>query len=74
MRIVVFIASCIIALVEYNSSNNINIWTVLFALIAILFNPIFPIYLHYKDIWAILDIVGAIVFIVKGVITYKESK
>ena len=74
MRIVVFIASCMIISINYKTYNKINLWIVLFALIAILFNPIIPIYLHDKDIWAILDIVGAIIFIIDGIIRYKEAK
>ena len=74
MRIVVFIASCMIISINYKTHNKINLWIVLFALIAILFNPIIPIYLHDKDIWAILDIVGAIIFIIDGIIRYKEAK
>ena len=74
MRIVVFIASCMIISINYKTYNKINLWIVLFALIAILFNPIIPIYLHDKDIWAILDIVGASIFIIDGIIRYKEAK
>ena len=74
MRIVVFIASCLIVLIEYKGSNNITIWTVLFALIAILFNPIIPIYLHNKDIWTTLDVIAAIIFFINGLIRYKASK
>lgn len=44
----------------FKQSNNI--W-ILFALIAVLFNPIMPIYLYDKSIWAVLDIFTAIAFI-----------
>ena len=43
----------------YKLSNNM--W-ILFAVIAVLFNPIVPLYLHDKSIWIILDILTAIAF------------
>ncbi len=37
-----------------NDNNKLNIWVVIFLIIAILFNPIFPIYLD-KESWKIID-------------------
>ena len=37
-----------------------------FGTIAILFNPINPIYFNNKDIWMVIDIIVAISFIFKG--------
>ena len=72
MRIVVFISSCLIISINYKEHNKLDLWTILFALIAILFNPIIPIYLHDKDVWAILDVIGAIIFMINGVIRHKK--
>lgn len=74
MRIIVFIASCILVHINYKERNTVDLWVVLFALIAILFNPIFPIYLHDKDLWAILDIICAVIYIVNGAIYYYGRK
>ena len=74
MRIVVFFTSCLMAFASYKENEKIEVWTVLFALMAVLFNPIIPIYLHDKDIWTVLDIIGAAIFGIKGFITLRKSK
>lgn len=43
--------------------NNIQIWMWIFMCIAILFNPIIPIYLG-RALWAFVDIIVVIVFLV----------
>jgi hypothetical protein len=39
----------------------------IFVLIAILFNPIIPVYLHSKVLWTIIDVVAAFIFWGRGV-------
>ncbi len=56
----------------YNElDKNINFWVILFGLIAILYNPIFPIYFYDKSIWLILNVITASIF---GFKAYKNSK
>lgn len=74
MRIVAFLASCLIAFMSYKENEKVNLWVILFALMAILFNPIIPIYLHDKDTWVVLDFIGATLFAIKGFIIQKQSK
>ena len=74
MRIVVFLASCFTAFVSYKENEKVNFWVAIFALIAILFNPIIPIYLHDKDTWAVLDFICAVIFIIKGIMVPKAVK
>lgn len=74
MRIVVFLAGCFITFVSYKENDRVNFWTAAFALVAILFNPIIPVYLHDKDTWAVLDFIGAALFAIKGFLVYRESK
>lgn len=61
LRIVITIVSVIVAINE--NKKGINIWVVLFGLTAIVFNPIFPVYLYEKSIWMPIDIVSAILFL-----------
>lgn len=52
------------AFLAYKSwQKNIQLWMWIFIVIAVLFNPIIPIYLS-RELWAIIDIVVAIVFFV----------
>ena len=74
MRIVVFLAGCLITAMSYKENDRISAWTAIFAVITILFNPIIPIYLHDKDTWAVLDFIGAAFFAIKGVLIYRVSK
>lgn len=60
LRIVVLTASLITAFSLYKTKNNNLSW--IFMAIGVLFNPIYPIYLQ-KDLWKIIDIVCAIIFI-----------
>jgi predicted membrane protein len=46
--------------------------TVLFILVLLLFNPLFPIYLHRKSIWIPLDVITGILFLLIGFYNKKE--
>ena len=50
LRIVVFISNCLIAIESYAQDDKINFGVILFAIIALLFNPICPIYLRDKEV------------------------
>lgn len=51
MRIVVCIACVLIAYGSYKREDSLNGSAILFALMAILFNPIIPVYLYDREIW-----------------------
>ncbi len=59
LRIVVFIGSLLIII----SLSKKNIWIVVFGIIAILFNPIIPVYLYLKPYWIPIDIISGILFL-----------
>lgn len=67
LRIIVTIVSIII--ISKEIKNGITIWVLLFGIIAILFNPIFPIYLYKKTIWMPIDIIAALLFFSYGLKT-----
>ncbi|WP_025142209.1 DUF6804 family protein [Pedobacter jeongneungensis] len=46
--------------------------TVVFVIILILFNPLFPVYLHRKSIWIPLDIITGLLFLIFAF--YKKSE
>lgn len=74
LRIVVFITSCILAYAHYSQENKLSFGAVLFGLIALLFNPLLPVYLNDKDTWAALDMISAIIFAAEYfVMRNKES-
>lgn len=58
-RIIIFFVATFIALRGY--SKGYNIW-VLFTAVALIFNPIFPVYLDSKPAWILLDIMAALLF------------
>ena len=45
---------------------------IVFVLVLILFNPLFPIYLYQKSIWIPLDIITGLLFLI--IAFYKKSK
>ena len=68
MRIAVCLACAIVAYGSYKREDTLNGSTILFGLMAILFNPIIPVYLYDREIWMPIDIIGAIVFVIKGLV------
>ena len=63
VRIIVTISA--VAATIQNSSNGINIWSIIYGGMAILFNPLFPVYLHDKGAWVMIDIIAIILFIIQ---------
>lgn len=47
----------------YKSIQQWNFWTWTFILLAIIFNPLVPLYLD-KDLWQLLDLIALIFFLV----------
>ena len=64
LRIVVTIGA--VAAIISEVDKGINSWIVVFGLIAILFNPLIPIYLGNKDAWMPIDLIAAVLFLVKA--------
>jgi len=59
VTIVAIVAMC------QNFDNGINGRTIGFGIIALIFNPIIPVFLHDKGLWVIIDIVALVVFIIQ---------
>ncbi|MFW5700138.1 MAG: DUF6804 family protein [Cyclobacteriaceae bacterium] len=74
LRIVITIGACLNIYYEYNKQEKISFWVIIFGLIAILFNPLFQIHLYDKELWAIIDAVCAILFIVAAVRNTNNGK
>ncbi len=70
LRILVTIGSVAVVVTEYE--NGFNFWVITFGLIAILFNPLIPIYLNDKSAWMPIDIIGGIIFVIKS-FTLKQK-
>lgn len=70
LRIVVAIGAVAVIVREYE--DKINLWILIFGLIAIIFNPLIPVYLTDKSAWVPIDIIAAILFGVKSFINYKQ--
>ncbi|MGQ7853378.1 DUF6804 family protein [Pedobacter sp. WC2501] len=47
-------------------------FAIVFVLVLILFNPLFPIYLHRKSIWIPLDIITGLLFLI--IAFFKKSE
>lgn len=46
-------------------------WLIVFVILLILFNPVFPIYLYRKSAWAPLDILAGILFLLLAFVKRK---
>lgn len=69
LRFVVTIGAVAVIVSEFG--NGINFWIIAFGAIAIIFNPLFPVYFNDKDVWMPIDITSAILFGIK-VLTIKK--
>jgi hypothetical protein len=69
LRIVVFTGAILMIFSKYLKAH----WIISFLIIAVLFNPIFPIYLREKSIWIPIDIISAICFLITGFIPPKRK-
>lgn len=71
LRIVV----CIVAvmLLFYLKSEGITYRHIVNGLVAILFNPVIPIYLHSKTAWVVIDAAVAVWFIVQTLLNCKNN-
>lgn len=74
LRIVVCLSSGVIAYGSYSIEEKINFGTALFGVIALLFNPIFPVYLQDKELWTTIDILSTIAFVWAGIYVNKKLK
>ena len=72
LRIVVIIGS--IAVIVNELKNGLNFWAIAFILIAVLFNPIIPVYFNDKSVWTPIDIIAGILFIVKTFSDNNDTK
>lgn len=62
-------------LVLYNTlSSKQHYFSIIFLVILILFNPVFPIYLYRKNIWIPIDIITGILFLLISFVERKEQK
>ena len=64
LRLVVTIGS--VAVVVAEMEKGITPWVIAFGLLALLFNPIIPVYLNDKDAWVPIDLIGGVLFFIKA--------
>ena len=64
LRLVV--CGCLIyfAYQRYQKQDMTFVW--IFGFLAILYNPIIPVHLYEKEIWMVVNIITAIIFVLKG--------
>jgi len=64
LRIIITIGSVAVIVNEYK--GEFTFWVIVFGIIAILFNPLLPIYFNSKEIWMPIDIITGILFGIKA--------
>ncbi|RZJ68339.1 MAG: hypothetical protein EOO50_02655 [Flavobacterium sp.] len=69
LRILVTIGAVSIVFQDVNEKKRF--WAILFLIVAVLFNPVVPIYLYQKSKWTWIDIGVAIAFAVYGVSAHR---
>ena len=64
VRIVVCLGSCLVIYDEFK--GEFSLWIILFGLMAILFNPIVPVFLNNREAWMPIDIICGIICLIKA--------
>lgn len=72
VRFAATIAAIAVIVKEYD--KEFTPWIIIFGLIAIVFNPIFPVYLNDKSIWMGIDFIAGILFLIKAITIKSEIK
>jgi len=65
LRFLVTLAA--IAVIWMEKDRALGFWVYLFGAVAILFNPILPVYFHDKSVWMPIDIAASAAFIAQVV-------
>lgn len=73
LRITVTIVSALIVVEQYKKVT-INFWVVAFVIIALVFNPIMPVYLYKRTLWMPVDVLAGLVFLGYSVKRNKKDK
>lgn len=73
LRIVVCGFAALVAFLSWGDDTISRIWSVAFALLAVLFNPLVPVYLKRTD-WFYLDIGAAVVIVAHLLVVRIRSK
>ena len=61
LRVSIFGAGVLAAYKNYEEDNKS--WVMVFAIIAIIFNPFIPLYIYDKFAWLIIDLIAGILFL-----------
>lgn len=71
LRWVIFVSGATASYRFYES--NLQGWALAFGAIALIFNPIFPVYLYQKSLWTGIDLVTGLFFLVSSQKFNKEK-
>ncbi|UPK72265.1 DUF6804 family protein [Chitinophaga filiformis] len=66
LRILVFI--CALLLIRRSYQQHLVFWVFILLVIAVIFNPILPVYLYRKSSWIPIDIAAGILFLLKAIL------
>jgi len=69
------IVACAVAvsLLFFPKSNGVTYRHIINGVVAILFNPIVPVYLHSKTAWVVIDAVAAGWFLLQAILFIKST-
>lgn len=64
LRIIVFVTAGLYLIQHYN--GELKPWIIVFGILMIIFNPVFPVYLGEKSRWLLIDIIAGALFLAKA--------
>ena len=59
---------------SYAQGDKLNLGVILFAVIALLFNPFIPVYLHDKETWSVIDTITGVIYVGVGIYAAIQDK
>lgn len=70
LRTIVFIGAVLVIIKHIPTTH----WVLLFLVVAVLFNPVLPIYLYEKVLWIPLDIITSLLFLTEVIMHKFKTK
>lgn len=67
-------AGAVVIIYNRSKKAGLDFGVVLFSLLAVMFNPIWPVYLHNRQFWAPINVAGAVLFLAAAFLLTKRAK
>lgn len=73
LRLVVTACAVSLVVMDHQQGASRTHWTILLVGVALLFNPLIPVYLN-REIWSVLDVLSSLIFGAYALELYRKNR